>query len=152
MDRNDYPYFQVWRPSSTNSMVYTNIDEVQLQESQVSQCNNNDYCIVNIVLTGNDAIEFQSGDVVGYYHPAQTIYQMRTIRTNGYVLYRIDGSSAPTTVDLSNVANNRITHQRQPLIQFVIGNFDAYYMNNNISVKIHGSELHELESKKIMSP
>ena len=122
MDRNDYPYFQVWRLSSTNSMVYTNIGEVQLQESQVSQCNSNDYCNVNIVLTGNDRIEFQSGDVVGYYHPEQTIYQVRTIRTNGYELYRIDGSLAPPSVDLSTVANDRINDQRQPLIQFVIGN------------------------------
>ena len=86
--RNDYPYFQVWRPSSTNSMVYTNIGEVQLQESQVSQCNSNDYCNVNIILTGNDTIEFQSGDVVGYYHPNLTRYRITTIQTNGYAQYR----------------------------------------------------------------
>ena len=122
MDRNDYPYFQVWRPSSTNSMVYTSIGEVQLQESQVSQCNSDRYCNVDIVLTGNDRIEFQLGDVVGYYHPEQTVYQVTTIRTNGYVLYRIDGSPAPPTVNLGIVANNRIDDQRQPLIQFVMGN------------------------------
>jgi len=119
MDRNGYPYFQVWRPSSTNSMVYTNIGEVQLQESQVSQCNSNDYCNVNIILTGNNRIEFQSGDVVGYYHPDQTIYQVTTIRTNGYVLYRIDESPVPTTVNLDDA--NRDDDQRQPLIQHVIG-------------------------------
>jgi len=126
MDGNDYPYFQVWRPSSTDSMVYTNIGEVQLQESQVSQCNSDRYCNVNIVLTGNDRIDFQSGDVVGYYHPEQTIYQVTTIRTNGYALYRIDGSPAPPTVNLSIVANNRIDDQRQPLIQHVIGKGKEY--------------------------
>jgi len=121
MDRNDYPYFQVWRPSSTNSMVYSNIGEVQLQDSQVSQCNSNDYCNVNIALNGNERIEFQSGDIVGYYHPVQTIYRVRTIRTNDYILYEFDTSNAPTSVDLSTVGNNRINNQRQPLIQFEIG-------------------------------
>ncbi|XP_065899401.1 uncharacterized protein [Dysidea avara] len=119
-NRNDYPYFIIWRPSSTNSMVYTSSGEVQLQESQVSQCNSFVTCNVNIVLSGSNRIEFLSGDVVGYYHPQQTIYQVRTIRTNGYERYRIDGSSAPTSVDLSTVNNNRINNNRQPLIQFVI--------------------------------
>ena len=125
-NRNDYPYFIIWRPSSTNSMVYTSSGEVQLQESQVSQCNSFITCNVNIVLSGSNRIEFLSGDVVGYYHPQQTIYQVRTIRTNGYERYRIDGSSAPTSVDLSTVNNNRINNNRQPLIQFVIGKFNVY--------------------------
>ena len=76
-----YPYFQVWRQITNNLLIFTNIGEVQLQESQVSQCNNNDYCNINIVLTGNDTIEFQSGDVVGFYHPSDIRYRVRTQRT-----------------------------------------------------------------------
>jgi len=125
-DRYDYPYFQVWRPLLTNSMVYSNIGEVQLQENQVSQCNRNDYCNVNIVLTGSDRIEFQSGDVVGYYHPEKTIYRVRTIRTDGFMLYEFDISNNPTSVDLSTVGNNRID-DRQPLIQFVMGKLKILY-------------------------
>ena len=119
-DSTDYPTFQIWSPTVTDS--YTNIGEVQLQENQVSQCNSTDNCNANIVLTGNDTIEFQSGDVVGYYHPQQTDYQVTTIRTNEYVQYRFDGSPAPTSVDLTTVANNRMSDQRQPLMQFAIGN------------------------------
>ena len=117
-DKTDYPVFQIWR-SYTDS--YTNVGEVQLQESQVSQCNSHDYCNVNIVLTGNDTIEFQSGDVVGYYHPELTRYQLTTIQTPEYVQYRFDvsSSSAPTSVNLNDADGD--DNQRQPLIQFVIG-------------------------------
>jgi len=126
--RNDYPYFQVWRPSSTNSMVYTNIGEVQLQDNYVSQCNSRNYCNVNIVLTGNDTIKFQSGDVVGYYHPNLTRYRVTTIHRENYLQYRFHLMSAPSSVDLSNANNaNNIgatenDEQLQPLIQFMIRN------------------------------
>ncbi|XP_065899406.1 ephrin type-A receptor 4-like isoform X2 [Dysidea avara] len=117
-DRNDYPYFQVWRPSSNNSLIYTNIGEVQLQESQVSQCNSNRYCNVNIVLTGNDTIEFLSGDVVGYYHPSLPRYRIATINISGYVQYRFILSSMPSSVNLNHANGSDLL---LPLIQFVIG-------------------------------
>ena len=119
-DRNDYPYFQVWRPSSTNPVVYTSIGEVQLQESQVSQCNSDDYCIANIVLTGNDRIEFQSGDVVGWYTTPNARYGMMTILTDGYVVY-FDLSYTLVPPTSANISENSIGDRFQPLIQFVIG-------------------------------
>ena len=121
-DRNDYPYFQVWRPSSNNSLIYTNIGEVQLQESQVSQCNSNRYCNVNIVLTGNDTIEFLSGDVVGYYHPSLPRYRIATINISGYVQYRFILSSMPSSVNLNHANGSDLL---LPLIQFVIGKRDV---------------------------
>ena len=136
MDRNGYLSFNIWRPSSTNSMVYNNIGEVQLQQSQVFPCNSDRYCNVSIDLTDNDRIEFQSGDVVGYYHPSDALYQVRTIQTTGYILYRIDGSPAPTSVDLSTVNDNRIDDRRQPLIQFVIGTDRNVCMHTSLMVVI----------------
>ena len=138
-NRDDYLYFNVWRLSSTTSMVYTNTGEVQLQESQVSQCNSDGYCNVSIVLTGNDRIEFQSGDVVGYYHPSDARYQVRNLMTDGYVLYRIDGSLT-STADLNNVRGNRIINQQQPLIQFVIGNVH-YIPSKNSIVRLQYSRI-----------
>ena len=114
-NRNEYPFFQVWRP--TGSRNYNRISEVQLQSNQVT--GRGTYRTANIILTENNTIEFQSGDVVGYYHPPQSRYQVRTIQTNGYVLYRFDGSPAPTSVDLSNANHN--DNRRQPLIQFTVG-------------------------------
>jgi len=109
--------FQVWRSLSTNSMVYANIGEVQLLDSQVSQCNSDRFCNANIVLTDNDKIEFQSGDVIGWYQPSDVLYRLRTIQTIGYVQYEFDGPLS--SLDLNNA--DRSDNQRQPLIQFVIG-------------------------------
>ena len=118
-NKTDFPYFQVWRPSSNNSMAYTNIGKVQLQESQVSHCINNSYCYANIILTGNDRIEFQSGDVVGYYHPNSTRYRISTIPTDVYLQYCLTLSSSSLSVSLSNA--NASDDFQLPLIQFVIG-------------------------------
>ena len=116
--RNEYPSFQVWRAESDGSTLYNRIGEVQLQ-SDDQATGNGFFQIVNITLTGNNATEFQSGDVVGYYHPPNVRYSVRDISTNGYFLYRFDGSPAPNSVDLSN-RNGRGT-SRQPLIRFTIG-------------------------------
>ena len=114
--RHDYPYFQVWRPSSVGSAMYNKIGEVQLQSDD--QLNGSDnFWTANITLTGNNSIEFQSGDVVGYYHPPDASYRVRSIPTDGYILYQFEGSHQ--SVNLNN--NDDSDNYRQPLIQFTIG-------------------------------
>ena len=113
-NRDDYLSFQVWRAVSVGSTVYNRIGEVQLHsDDQVTGSGNNR--IANIILTGNDIIEFQSGDVVGYYHPSDARYRVRTIQTNGYRLYEFTESSTSSSF---NLIGNGID-QRQPLIQFI---------------------------------
>ena len=63
-NRNEYPSFQIWRPSTTVSPEYNIIGEVELQDNQVFLDSDN-FGIANITLTGNNIIEVQSGDVVG---------------------------------------------------------------------------------------
>ena len=100
-------------------MIYNKTGEVQLQsDDQVTEGYNNFEAA--IILTGKNRTEFQSGDVIGYYHPRQSRYQVRDISTNGYILYRFNGSPAPSSVNLSTATD---THNyRQPLLQFTIGN------------------------------
>ena len=120
LNRTGYPSFQVWRPSSTNSTLYNRIGEVQLQsDDQVT--GNGTYRTANIILTGNNTIDFQSGDVVGYFHPPNARYRVRTVQTDGYQLYQFDGSPAPTSVNINN--HDRVNNNRKLLIQFVTGNF-----------------------------
>ena len=115
--RNDYPFFQVWRPASFGSTIYNKTGEVQLQsDDQVT--GSGTYRTTNITLTGNNTIEVQSGDVVGYYHPPDSRYRMRTIQTREYILYQFAGSPG-LSVNLSNA--DQINNNRQPLIQFTIG-------------------------------
>ena len=115
--RNRYPFFQVWRPA--DSTIYNKVGEVQLQsDNQVT--GNGTYRIANIILTGNNRIEVKSRDVVGYYHPSNSRYLVRDIRTDGYVLYRFDGQPAvDNSEDLSQ--RDRMFNNRQPLLQFDIG-------------------------------
>ena len=115
-NKTGYPYFQVWRAESVNSTIYNKIGEVKLQSND-QVIGSGDYRTANINLTGNNTIEVQSGDVVGYYHPPDPRYRVITIRTNGYRLYQFNGSSK--SVNLNNSINNN--NNRQPLIQFTIG-------------------------------
>jgi len=100
--------------------MYNRISQVQSQLNQIFQQSVN-VAIINITLTSDERIEFRSGDIIGYYHPSDIRYDIRTIRTDGYVQYEFDGSPTLTSVDFSTVANDSITDQRQPLIQFTIG-------------------------------
>ena len=115
-DGSSYPFFQVWRPSSVGSTIYNKINEVQLQSNQVT--GSGTYRTANITLTSDNTIEFQSGDVVGYYHPRNARYRVRDIETDGYILYRFDGP-APSSVNLTE--RNCMFNFRQPLLQFTIG-------------------------------
>ena len=114
--RGNLLFLQVWRPVSADA-IYNKSGEVQLQSNQVT--GSGTYQTANIMLTGDNTIEFQSGDVVGYYHPFNTSYLVRDINTTGYVQYRFDGSRVPNSVNLSN--SNAMINFRQPLIQFTIG-------------------------------
>ena len=116
-ERSEYPSFQVWRGGSIGSTVYNKIGEVQLRSSDQMSINDGGFGVATIILTGNDTIEVQSGDVVGYYHPPDARYRVRTLRTDGYILYEFSGSHK--SVDLNNNSNN--DDERQPLIQFTIG-------------------------------
>ena len=123
---NNFLNFQVWRPSSSGSVIYNKIGEVQLQsDNQVTEGYNN--FEATIILTDNNRTEFQSGDVIGYYHPLQSRYQVRDVSTRGYVLYHFDGSPAPNTVNLSAASDT--FDYRQPLLQITVGKKYLYKAN-----------------------
>ena len=116
------PYLQVWHPPTPGIDVFDKVGEVQLVESEVVEevGNNNDtYWLVNITVNDDDRIEFEAGDVIGYYHPPDTRYRVWSITTAGYIAFgsRLDNSSNAINIDTQEVSSNN----RQPLIQFVIG-------------------------------
>ena len=89
----------MWR--QTVNTTYNKIGEVQLQSGdQVIEVRNN-VLVATIILTDNNTIEVQSGDVVGYYHPPQSRYRVRTLQTEGYILYQFSGSRE--SVNLNNI-------------------------------------------------
>jgi len=106
----------MWRPSSPNSTIYNKIDEVVILEDHVST-GSDGFLEVNISLSGDNRTEFQSGDVVGYYHPNDVRYTIRDLLTDGYVLYEFTANQT----DSVNLIDADITrNRRQPIIQFTI--------------------------------
>ena len=114
---NIYPFFQVWRAASVGSTTYNRISNVQLLDTVKFDKN-----VATFDLT-DSAIEVQSGDVVGYYHPPDS-RRVRDIRIDGYILYQFRGSHE--SVDLNNsIATD---NNRQPMIQFAIGKCLSYLL------------------------
>ena len=107
--------FQVWQLASVDSRVYNKTGETRLQSDDQVIRGVSDLLEANIILTGTNRMEFQSGDVVGFYHPPQSRYRLLTIPTNEYRLYQRVGSS--DLVSLVGEGENN----RQLLIQFTVG-------------------------------
>ncbi|XP_065899217.1 uncharacterized protein [Dysidea avara] len=112
---NILPYIQIWRPSS--SVTYDRVGQVQIQTTQLTRPPPEDWLEANIPLTGSNRLQFQSGDVIGFYHPSDFSHEIRTTRTDGYVLRQFVGRYASSLAlgDANNTLDNR-----QPLIQFEI--------------------------------
>ena len=123
----DYPIVQVWHP--TSSTVYTRVDtECPLTENDISRMRNGDeYYLGNVSCTGNNRIEFQSGDVIGYYHANEVRYRLWNIGTVGYTSYIRDEDSPPNTFSINNVDDSQT---RQPLIQVLYGKNTKLYVYN----------------------
>ena len=85
--------------------------------------NGDEYYLGNVSCTGNNRIEFQSGDVIGHYHANEVRYRLWNIATVGYTSYIRDENSPQNTFDINNV-DDSVT--RQPLIQVLYGNINYY--------------------------
>ena len=117
---NNFPLFQVWHPTSLNSSTYIKTDEVQLPEGVfVPVGAGKSYHSANLSLNSNGQIEFQSGDVIGYYQPANPRWSIWSIQTSGYTSYSNNVTSPSTSINISNVDNTETNHQ--PLIAIMFG-------------------------------
>ena len=114
----NYPLFQVWRPTSLNSSTYNKTGEVQLPEGNfIVIGQNRNYNYANISLNSSSKIEFQSGDVIGYYQPSSAWRLIWSIQTSGYTSY--SNTVKSSMIDINNVDN--IDTNLQPLIKVMFG-------------------------------
>ena len=117
---NNFPLFQVWHPISLNSSSYNKIGEIQLPAGDfVAVGVNRNYYSVSMSLNSNSLIEFQSGDVIGYYEPSNPRRLIGSIQTSGYISYSNTVTSPSTLINTNNVDN--IEANRQPLIEVTFG-------------------------------
>ena len=119
----DYPIVQVWHP--TSSTVYTRVDtECALTDDDISRMRNGEeYYLGNVSCTGNNRIEFQSGDVIGHYHANEVRYRLWNIGTVGYTSHVRDEDNPPNTFSINSVDDSQT---RQPLIQVLYGKIRSY--------------------------
>lgn len=115
----DFPLVQVWRPSSPGSSMYTKTAEVQLPGGNFIGTLLDNYYLANVLLTDGEVIEFQSGDVIGYYQPADPRRLVWSIQTSGYTAYSNSVASPTSTIDIANIENAET--ERQPLIAVMFG-------------------------------
>ena len=126
MDRNNGgvndPYVEVWHPTTPGSDVFDKVGEAQLVESEVVEevdNNNKTYWLINITLNDDDRIEFEAGDVIGFYHPPDSRYGVWAIKTTGYTAFFYILSTPSRTINLEKSDISQAS--TQPLMQFTVG-------------------------------
>ena len=116
----DYPLFQVWHPTSLKSSAYNKIGEIKLPEGDFKAIGNGKYYnYATLPLNSSNQIEFQSGDVIGYYQPFSPRVLIYSNRIRGYNSYTSTVKIPLTSLDLNNVDNIRTDYQ--PLIKVMFG-------------------------------
>ena len=138
VDSTEYPSIHVWHPINQNLTIYNKVgamciltadDIVNITE------NGSLYHLGNISCTGNNRIEFQSGDVIGYYQSNSSHYRLLNGNTTeGYTSYSSNNSSL-TSIDISNV--NHTYKSTQPLIQVMYGKVWMQHIENTIYCWFH---------------
>ena len=117
---SNYPLFQVWHPTQLNSSTYNKTDEVQLRGGEyISIDDTKGYYYASLSLNSNSQIEFQSGDVIGYYQPSDARRHIWNVQTSGYTSYNNTVTSPLTSVDINSIENIKTNHQ--PLIKVMFG-------------------------------
>ena len=108
----------MWHPTSLNSSTYNKLSEVQLPAGILKTIGQNqNYYEVSLPLNISSQIEFQSGDVIGYYQPSNAQRHIWSIQTSGYTSY--SNTVKSSTIDINSVDN--IDINVQPLIKVMFG-------------------------------
>ena len=118
---NNFPIIQIWHPTSPTE--YTRVvTECPLTDNDISMMMDdmgNIYYLGNVSCTGNNRIEFESGDISGYHQSDPLCYRVWSIATLGYTAYHRDVSTPLTAFNINNADGT--TDNRQPLIQVMYG-------------------------------
>ena len=105
--------------------------DITLIEDGISDEDN----IGNVSCTGNSTIEFQSGDVIGYYNGRRRLsYRLQSIQNIGYTSYLIEGIEDDRDNNNNNLLSSFnindpevvIVNDTQPLIQVMFGKINYF--------------------------
>ena len=114
----NFPSILVWRPLNTEQTTYRIINTYMLSINDNIDREGN-YYFADISFTGNNRIEIQSGDVIGYQHRSKACYSVWSNEAVDYTSY----SANDIDNDTINIIDSSMTSDSdlQPLIQVDFG-------------------------------
>ena len=118
-----FPSIQIWRRSTTELSKYILVGTLCiLTDSDITMMSDStgDYYLGNVSCIGDDRIQFQSGDIIGYHQDNPSHYQLWNTIAMGYTSYHRNANNPLETLNI-NAAGNIRTSNRQPLIQLIFG-------------------------------
>ena len=114
----NYPIFEVWRPYRYSGS-YMKFGEGHFSAGSLKGVDQGSYYYANISINSSSQIEFQSGDVFGYYQPANARQKIWSIQTDEYTSY---SHTFPHALDLLHIYSDGISVTNyQPLIKLMYG-------------------------------
>ena len=115
---NNYPIFEMWRPYRYSGS-YMKIGVVHFSAGSLKGAGQGSYYYANISLNSSSQIEFQSGDVIGYYQPSNAQRKIWSIQTDEYTSYSL---TFPYALDVLHIYSDGISVDNyQPLIKVMYG-------------------------------
>ena len=123
---NSFPFFQIWRPLSSNLTIYNLVANIQFPRPT---CEFSGFftsrCDSRFSLMENAPTEFLSGDVIGYYQPS-LLCQIYNINASDYISYNISATSSTNTFSISTANIDTL----KPLFRVSFGknNILVYYV------------------------
>ena len=109
------PRIVVWQPVNSQRTVYSFRNSYRLNDDDIVAIGN--YHFASVSFTGDNRLDFQSGDVIGYRHGSRPCYTVWSIRTDGYITYHSRSSAFSISIDINNA--NAVGWQ--PLVEVFIG-------------------------------
>ena len=121
----NFPRILVWRPLNTEQTMYHIVNTYTLSiNDDIGRRER--YYLADISFTGNDRIEFQSGDVIGYQHRSKACYTVWSNEATSYISYSVNDINDDTIKVNINGSSMMINHNLQPLIQVDFGTICSY--------------------------
>ena len=117
----NYPYLEVWHPQAPGVGVFDKVGEVQIKSEVVKEvdASDNTFWLLSISLNGSDRVEFEFGDVIGFFQPSDMRYVLWMIETKGYTGYGNIASISSSTLSIAAV--DITAPDRQPMFELIVG-------------------------------
>jgi len=114
---DELPLFQIWRPTTFGSTLYNRIGQIKFPIGNLIE--DTKFYFTNAIPEDRQTIEFQPGDVIGYYQPSNPRLLLWSINQTGFVSYSNNASDAVITYNTESA--DYVDNGLQPFIRVFFG-------------------------------